>query len=367
MKKFDLVNPVIGKLATQVRASKLTDYELTKKILNQGEIDKLQLRLDALKYGINNDDDNEGRGSGGGGGGGDDGTPGPGPLPPRTPQQEMDESVRRLDLLRGNTLDVSPDNTMEQNSRIIARKNQERFQNRWIKEREAELLNIPKGIINKRKSSINFNFPDTPPYTPSEDFSRSFNQMLKTIFHNTFNRLCISLNQRNHEKQIFLFSDGNQPKSLSPLRNKLRNIAPLPSKPTIDNFARPITQMTDEKNNTIAITPKRPVPKIEERNLSEQLQSIFPDVDETITKESETFKGKIEDLDRIIAKVSNIDDDQDEQKIFEFGFFNGGFNQKLIRLFGTLDFQVKIIEFLDFLQGDYCKEILENNGLKIHI
>ena len=29
--KFDLVNPVIGKLATQVKASTLTDYELTKK------------------------------------------------------------------------------------------------------------------------------------------------------------------------------------------------------------------------------------------------------------------------------------------------------------------------------------------------
>ena len=125
-----------------------------------------------------------------------------------------------------------------------------------------------------------------------------------------------------------MFSDGNQPESLSPLRNKLRNIAPLPSKPTIDNFARPITQITDEKNNTIAITPKRPVPKIEERNLSEQLQSIFPDVDETITKESVTFKKKFEDLDRIIEKVSNIDDDQDEQKIFEFEFFTGGFNQK---------------------------------------
>ena len=68
MKKFDLVNPVIDKLATQVRASKLTDYELTKKILSQGEIDKLQLRLDALKYGINNDDDDEGRGGGGGSG-----------------------------------------------------------------------------------------------------------------------------------------------------------------------------------------------------------------------------------------------------------------------------------------------------------
>ena len=84
--------------------------------------------------------------------------------------------------------------------------------------------------------------------------------------------------------------------------------------------------MTDEKNNTIAITPKRPVPKIEERNLSEQLQSIFPDVDETITKESVTFKKKFEDLDRIIEKVSNIDDDQDKQKISEFEFFTGGFN-----------------------------------------
>ena len=233
-----------------------------------------------------------------------------------------------------------------------------------LKKKKKDLLNIPKGIINKRKSSINFNFPDTPPYTPSEDFSRSFNQMLKTIFHNTFNRLCISLNQRNHEKQIFLFSDGNQPKSLSPLRNKLRNIAPLPSKPTIDNFARPITQITDEKNNTIAITPKRPVPKIEERNLSEQLQSIFPDVDETITKESETFKEKIEDLDTIIEKVSNFDDDQDEQKISAFDFFTGGFNLKFdsfVRKFGLSS------ENIDFLQWNYCKEIIENNELKIHI
>ena len=60
MKKFDLVNLVIGKLASQVRANKLTDYELTKKLLEQGEIDKLQLSLDALKYGINNDDNENG-------------------------------------------------------------------------------------------------------------------------------------------------------------------------------------------------------------------------------------------------------------------------------------------------------------------
>ena len=118
MKKFDLVNPVICKLGTQVKASKLNDYQLTKKILQQGEIDELQLRLDKLKYGVKKgDDDDDNTGQGGGGGGGR--TPGL-PGPPRTPQQEMDEIAQMLDYLRGNILDVSPDNTREQNSRIIA-------------------------------------------------------------------------------------------------------------------------------------------------------------------------------------------------------------------------------------------------------
>ena len=100
MKKFDLVNAVIGKLTAQVRAGKLTDYELTKKILEQCEIEKLQLRLDALKYGTNKDDDDEGKGGGGGGGRGDDddGTPGPN-LWKKIPEQEMEEITRRLNFL----------------------------------------------------------------------------------------------------------------------------------------------------------------------------------------------------------------------------------------------------------------------------
>ena len=119
MKKFDLVNPMIGQLASQGRASKLTDYELTRKLLEQGEIDKLQLRLDALKCGINKDDDDDDSRTGRGGGwGGDDGTPAPNLR--KTPQQEIDEITRRLNILRGNTPHVSPDNTREQNTRIIA-------------------------------------------------------------------------------------------------------------------------------------------------------------------------------------------------------------------------------------------------------
>ena len=96
MKKFDLVNPVIGKLATQVKASKLTDYELTKKLLMQG----------------------------GNGGDGGPGMPGSGLL---TPQQEMDEITRRLDKLRGNKNELSRYNTPAQNSAIIAQQNNQKF------------------------------------------------------------------------------------------------------------------------------------------------------------------------------------------------------------------------------------------------
>ena len=106
--------------------------------------------------------------------------------------------------------------------------------------------------------------------------------------------------------------------------------------------------MTDEKNNTNAITPKRPVPKIEKRNLSEQLQSIFPDVDETITKESETFKEKIEDLDRIIEKVSNTDAmTRMNKKYLSLSFSLENLIKNLIHQ--NFGLSSENIEFLDFL------------------
>ena len=163
----------------------------------------------------------------------------------------------------------------------------------------------------------------------------------------------------------FLFSDG----SLSPLRNKLPTLPPLPSKPSVDNFSRPITQITDEKNNTISITPKKPVlPPILQRQLSQQLQEIFPDVDQTIQKESETFKQKTENLNELIDKFSKNDNyDADEQKIFQFEFFTGGSNQKFNSFVQKFGLTIENLEFLDFLQSDYCKEILHSNDLKNHI
>ena len=191
VKKFDLVNPVIGKLATQVKASKLSDYELTKRILGQGETDKLQHRFYLFKKGLDeiindndeddeNDDENTGRGGIGGG------IDGRGPrTPPRPPPP---------DLFGGNT--------PAQNSRQIAQANKERFQNRRLREREREISNIPKGIMKPRKSSIGINFPDALPPTPyGGDY--------------------IPQPPYSPRKTSFLF-----PESLLPLRNRLPNIAP---------------------------------------------------------------------------------------------------------------------------------------------
>ena len=77
------------------------------------------------------DEGGSGRGGSGGRGGGDGGTPG---LPPRkTVQEEMDEIVKRLDYLRANTPDVFLDTTALQNSRVIARKNNEKLINQQLK------------------------------------------------------------------------------------------------------------------------------------------------------------------------------------------------------------------------------------------
>ena len=184
----------------------------------------------------------------------------------------MDEIARRLDYLRGNTPDVSPYNTREQNSRIIARKNNEKFVNQQDKQRNREISNLPKGIVNKRKSSMNFNFPETRPQTPQDqgdDFWRDVKQNWfgtpaapisgpapppTSLFDYNrdfppFPMHLIVLQTPEPRETSFLYPEGSD----SPLRNRPPTIAPLPSRPSVDNFSRPITDISDEKNNTIII------------------------------------------------------------------------------------------------------------------
>ena len=156
---------------------------------------------------------------------------------------------------------------------------------------------MPKGIVNKRKSSLNF--PETTPRTPQgqeEDYWLDVEQnWLGTpapvpisgpprLFDcdrdsPPLSRQPIVPEAPEPRETSFLFPEG----SLSPLRNKLPNITQLPSRSSVDNFSRPINEMTDEKNKTISITLKKTVLEpIGQKQLSEQLHGIFPDVDETI-------------------------------------------------------------------------------------
>ena len=233
---------------------------------------------------------------------------------------------------------------------------------------------------------MNFDFPETAPRTPQdqeEDYWRDVGQNWLGIPAPTpisdypprlfdydrdfppLSRQPIVPEAPEPRETSFLFPEG----SLSPLRNKLPNIAPLPSRPSVDNFSRPITEMTDEKNNTISITPKKPIfEPTGQRQLSEQLQGIFPDVDEIIKKESETFKERNQDLDKIIDKLSKPSDyDENDQVTFEFEFFTGGVNPKFDSFVKRYGLTNENIQFVDFLQSDYCKEILQSNDLKIHV
>ena len=69
VKKFDMTNPIIGKLAAQIKANKLSNEYLTKKIIMQGEVEKIENRLAEIKKWRTRrtrfDDDNSGPGAGG--------------------------------------------------------------------------------------------------------------------------------------------------------------------------------------------------------------------------------------------------------------------------------------------------------------
>ena len=121
--------------------------------------------------------------------------------------------------------------------------------------------------------------------------------------------------------------------------------------------------MADKSNNSISLTIKRSnLEPIEEKQLSEQLQQIFPDVDQTIKKKSENFKEKTRDLDKAIEKLSKSKDTESfDQVTFDFEFFTGGQNSKFDSFVQKFGLSNENLQFVDFLQTDYCKEIVHSN------
>ena len=112
---------------------------------------------------------------------------------------------------------------------------------------------------------------------------------------------------------------------------------------------------------TIEVTPKAEI--TEEKQLSEQLQYLFPDVKNIMKENQKAYvKVNLENLSETLTEIGN-----NEIAPFEFEFFNGGPNEKFSEIIRGFTPNTDTLEFLDFLQGDLCKKILRDNKLKIHI
>ena len=119
-----------------------------------------------------------------------------------------------------------------------------------------------------------------------------------------------------------------------------------------------MTQMLD--GQTIEITPK--TKEIEEKNLSEQLKKLFPDIDKKVNEKEKDFKLDIENLTQVLSEIG-----KSEIVPFEFEFFQGGHNEKFSEIIRSLAPSTENLEFLDFLQSNVCRKVLIDNKLKIHV
>ena len=341
MKKFDQVNPVIGKLAAQVRASQLTEKELNQKLLDKFEADQIQARLDRLRYGDkNNDNDDDGP---------EGGTPGK--------QITREELEKKLARLRGNR---------EEYNRILKQ---------FINERTGEINRLreeTRGNVARTRDRLESNFywedvasewvPNNLPLSgppPFEYDERDFPPLPAPGTLPPLETPTFPLPPTPTFPLPPIPSDATQSESLP-------SLDPFPSLPDINDFSRPITELVDTKDNTIEITPKRiNLPPIGHKQLSKELNQLFPDVDTTIKEKQETFKERTENIEDLIKKVG--DADRNSQLTFKFEFFQGGENDKFNSFMNKFGLTEENQKFIEFLQSEYCRKIFETNNLKIHI
>ena len=256
VENFHQQNPIIGKLATQINVSKLSERDLVKRRFLEGEISKIEDRLHNLKYGkVNKDDDDNDD---------DNDEPPPpkgGSSAPPIREAEMDPSFRR------------PPEPEEKPERDLQKVFKElRFGK--VKPREA----------------------------PPDPFSPTF---WNEVFKNPNETVEDKIEQNIIEpREEFDFTK-------------------LPSVPTFESeshekaqdlFSRPITKMLD--GEAIEITPKAKI--TEEKQISDTLQQLFPDV-EKIAQENKKADVKVdlENLSETLTAIGN------EVLPFEFEFFQG--------------------------------------------
>ena len=221
----------------------------------QDQIANIENRLEELRKPINiNDNSDDDTKWSGGGGGVDDGTP------PRQPgRDEFDELTRRLNRLRGNRPPLPPPRTSRGprvptphveldlrdvlNNRLnrlrygsITPNQEEKTLAKRLSERQRQIAQIPKGTVKSRKSDVGLFqpiLPDNPPPTHIRD--------------------------DYWPPPSSVPSDNNFIKPQLPSKPQFspKKKSQVPPKPIIDDFARPLTKIIDDKKNTIQTIPKK--------------------------------------------------------------------------------------------------------------
>ena len=253
VEKFHLQNPIIGKLATQINAKKLSEKEQIKNQLGELKDREITDRLYRLKYGKNDNDDDDDD---------DDDDEAPPKAPPRREAEaEIDPSFRRR---------TDPEKDLEKAFREL----------RYGKE-FADAYN--EGDLEKTFNELRYGkaaLDRDRVEDPNETIEHKIQQDLVTPREDIGENL----------PDVPLF----QPELIK---------------------KQPLTKLID--GETIEITPRREVK--EEKQLSDSLQKLFPDIDNII---NENKKADLEiDFTNLTKTLSEI---ENQVVPFEFEFFNGG-------------------------------------------
>ena len=131
----------------------------------------------------------------------------------------------------------------------------EKFLARRQQLRDNEIFQIPKGLVSARRAKL---FPDQFPSPPGPEF---------------FEPPPVA-----RADDSFIRPD---------------DLPDVPQTPIIDKFSRPLTKMVDDRKNTIEVTPKKPEADIEEKNLSQSLAELFPDINEVLEEDKKMKETKM--------------------------------------------------------------------------
>ena len=322
VERFHQQNPIIGKLATQISVPKLSDRDRVRRQLLEGDVAQIENRLANLRN--NNNTNNLNTNSGGNnnnsgginiGGDDDDSDDSDDDNSPPPPTFGL-----RLPELRQKLAEMDPAYKKQ------PERSEKDLQDTFKKLRFGRPIPKPR-----------------PDKTPIDPFSPDF-------WHKVTKDPRETMEAKMEDEVVKQKEDV--PTDLPP---------PPLFEPTKKGSFDPMTKVIEGEKIQI----HHPTEEInEERQISENLENLFPDIGEIYNdKEKADLVLRYDNLAETLSAIEPT-----EIMPFEFEFFKGGPHPQFaeqIESFSNVNEDTT--EFINFLQGNICKNILENNKLKIHI